>query len=295
MARILIATPMLDGCFDPLGGHELVPGEPGSDAEADALICDPTQAVDAKAIESMPRLRLISVAGAGTDAIDHAAARARGIRVLTSGEVLVETTADLAFALILAASRRMHDAEVELRAGEWGGWRFVEEDFGRDVHGATLGLVGFGAIGRAVARRAQGFEMRVLHHTRHATGEPGWVEDLDRLLAAADVVSLHVPLTAETRRLIDRRRIGLLKTTAVLVNTARGAVVDEEALAEALHAGRLFAAGIDVYDGEPRVCERLLAAPRTVLLPHVGSATLRTRQAMLRAAAEKVKRALAAR
>jgi len=295
MARILIATPMLDGCFDSLGGHELVPGEPGSDAEADALICDPTQAVDAEAIESMPRLRLISVAGAGTDAIDHAAARARGIRLLTSGEVLVETTADLAFALILAASRRMHDAEMELRAGEWGGWRFVEEDFGRDVHGATLGLVGFGAIGRAVARRAQGFEMRVLHHTRHDTGEPGWVEDLDRLLAAADVVSLHVPLTAETRRLIDRRRIGLLKTTAVLVNTARGAVVDEQALAEALHAGRLFAAGIDVYDGEPRVCERLLAAPRTVLLPHVGSATLRTRQAMLRAAAEKVKRALAAR
>lgn len=284
---------MLDGCFESLAGHELVPGEPGSDADAQALICDPTQAVDAEAIGRMPRLRLISVAGAGTDAIDHAAARGRELRVLASGEALVETTADLAFALILAASRLTHDGETKLRAGDWAGWRFLEEAFGRDVHGATLGLVGFGAIGRAVARRAQGFEMTVLHHTRHDTGEPGWVEDLDRLLAAADVVSLHVPLTAETRRLIDRRRIGLLKTTAVLVNTARGAVVDEEALADALHAGRLFAAGIDVYEGEPRVCERLLSAPRTVLLPHVGSATLETRRAMLRLAAEKVRRALA--
>jgi glyoxylate reductase len=288
MARILIATPALDGCLDALREHMLVEGEPGSDAAAQALICGPMQSVDAAAQERMEQLRVIAVAGAGSDAVDHAAAAGRGIPVLTSGEGLVQTTADVAFGLIIAASRLMHDSEARLRAGAWRGWRFVEQDFGRDVHGATLGLVGFGSIGRAVARRADGFEMKVLHHTRHPTGEPGWVEDLDELLAASDVLSIHVPLHESTHRLIDRRRIGLLKPTAVVVNTARGAVIDEEALADALHDGRLFAAGLDVYENEPSVSPRLLSAPRTVLLPHVGSATLRAREAMLRGAAEKV-------
>jgi lactate dehydrogenase-like 2-hydroxyacid dehydrogenase len=288
MARILIATPMLEGPLDVLAGHELVEGEPGSDGQAQALICAPTQSVDAAALGRMPRLRVIAVAGAGSDAVDHEAAAAREIPVLTAGEPLVETTADLAFGLIIAASRLMHDSEAKLRAGSWDGWHFVDDDFGRDVHGATLGLVGFGSIGQAVARRAAGFEMAVVHHTRHDTHEPGWLEDLDALLATSDIVSVHVPLDDSTRRLIDRRRIGLLKPTAVLVNTARGAVVDEEALADALYSGRLFAAGIDVYENEPRPSERLLGAPRTVLLPHIGSATLRTRRAMLRVAAEKV-------
>jgi glyoxylate reductase len=288
MARILLATPILNGCLDALAGHELIEGEPGSDSQAQALICAPTQRVDAAAQARMPHLRVIAVAGAGSDAVDHAAAEARGIPVLTAGEPLVETTADLAFGLIIAASRLMGDAEAKLRGGSWEGWRFVERDFGRDVHGATLGLVGFGSIGRAVARRAGGFEMTVLHHTRHPTNEPGWVEDLDELLAASDIVSLHVPLAESTRHLIDRRRIGLLKPSAVLVNTARGAVVDEEALADALHERRLFAAGIDVYEDEPRPSARLLSAPHAVLLPHIGSATLRTREAMLRRAAEKV-------
>jgi lactate dehydrogenase-like 2-hydroxyacid dehydrogenase len=292
MARILIATPVLGGCLDSLAGHLLVEGEPGSDVDAEALICGPTQAVDAEAQARMPRLRAIAVAGAGSDAVDHEAAETRGIAVLTAGEGLVETTADLAFGLIIAASRLMGDADATLRAGAWQGWRFLEEDFGRDVNGATLGLVGFGAIGRAVARRAAGFDMRVLHHTRHPTGQPGWVAELDELLAASDIVSLHVPLQDSTRLLIDRRRIGLLKPTAVLVNAARGAVVDEQALADALHDGRLFAAGLDVYEDEPRPCARLLSAPRTVLLPHIGSATLRTREAMLRGAAEKLSRLL---
>jgi glyoxylate reductase len=130
--------------------------------------------------------------------------------------------------------------------------------------------------------------MTVLHHSRHPTGQSGWTEDLDALLAASDIVSIHVPLNDSTHRLIDRRRIGLLKPTAVLVNTARGAVLDEQALAEALHEGRLFAAGLDVYEDEPRPIAQLLSAPRAVLLPHIGSATLRTRQAMLRGAAEKL-------
>ena len=276
---------MLAGCLDALDGHVLVAGEPGADAEAQALICGPMQPVDAAAIERMAKLRVISVAGAGSDAVDHAAAAARGIPVLTAGAALVETTADLAFALILSASRLLSDAEARLRAGEWEGWRFEEREFGRDVHGATLGLVGFGAIGRAVARRAGGFDMRVIHHTRHDTGAAGWTGDLDALLADSDVVSLHVPLTDSTRRLIDARRLALMKRTAVLVNTARGAVVDEGALADALTARRLFAAGLDVYEGEPSICAALLAAPRTVLLPHVGSATRGTREAMLRLAA----------
>ncbi|HWX95497.1 MAG TPA: NAD(P)-dependent oxidoreductase [Solirubrobacteraceae bacterium] len=290
MARILIATPVLDGCLDPLAAHTLIEGEPGSDENAQALICGPMQRVDAAAQARMPHLRVIAVAGAGSDAVDHAAAASRGIPVLTSGEGLVETTADLAFGLIIAASRLMGDAAARLRGGSWRGWSFISEDFGRDVHGATLGLVGFGSIGRAVARRAGGFDMKVLHHTRHRTNEPGWIEDLDELLATSDILSIHVPLHASTRRLIDSRRIGLLRPTAVLVNTARGAVIDEDALAEALHEGRLFAAGVDVYEDEPSVSPRLLTAPRTVLLPHVGSATLRSREAMLRGAAEKVRR-----
>jgi glyoxylate reductase len=287
MARILLATPILEGCLDALRAHELVEGDPGSDQLADALICEPAQRVDVGSLRRMPRLRLIAVAGAGADAIEHEAARARGIAVATAGAALAETTADIAFGLIISASRLMRDQEVVLRAGNWGGWRFVEE-FGRDVHGATLGLVGFGGIGRAVARRARGFEMQVLHHTRHPTQQPGWVADLDELLSRSDIVSVHVPLSNDTRHLIDRRRIALLKPGSVLVNTSRGAVVDELALADALTSGSLFAAGLDVYEDEPNVSPQLLAAPRTVLLPHIGSATLKTREAMLREAARKV-------
>jgi glyoxylate reductase len=148
------------------------------------------------------------------------------------------------------------------------------------VHGAALGLVGYGRIGRAVARRAEGFGMRVIHHTRHDTGEPGYVADLDALLAEADIVSLHTPGGDATRHLIDGRRLALMKPTAVLVNTARGTVVDEAALADALHTGNLFAAGVDVYEREPEIHPRLLDAPRTVLLPHLGSASTATRTRM---------------
>jgi lactate dehydrogenase-like 2-hydroxyacid dehydrogenase len=288
MATVLVATPILSGCLDVLEEHELISGEPGSHAEAEVLICDPTQSVSGAVQETMPRLRAIAVAGAGADAIDHAAARERGIEVMTAGEVLAETTADVAFGLLIAASRLMRDAELALRMGEWEGWRFVEE-FGRDVHGATLGLIGFGSIGRAVARRAEGFRMEVLHHTRRPTGVPGWTAELDEMLSRSDIVSVHVPLTDQTRHLIDARRLGLLKPTAVLVNTARGAIIDEEALAEALIEDQLFAAGLDVYENEPEVSPRLLQAPRTVLLPHIGSATLRTRRAMLQTVGEKVR------
>ncbi|HEX3509727.1 MAG TPA: NAD(P)-dependent oxidoreductase [Solirubrobacteraceae bacterium] len=293
MARILVSLPIYEGALDALAAHELIAGEPGSEPAAEAILCGPTHVLDAEVLSNAPELRAIAIAGAGSDAVDHEAARARGIELLTAGEALVQTTADLAFGLIIAACRGLGDAERTLRAGRWQGWRF-DDVRGRDVHGARLGLVGYGAIARAVARRAGAFEMTVRHHARHATGEPGFVPDLDELLAVSEIVSVHVPLTDDTRGLIDRRRIGLLPPGAVLVNTARGAVVDEDALAEALESGRLLAAGVDVYSSEPAIPPRLLAAPRTVLLPHLGSATEATRRAMQRTAAEKLASALQA-
>jgi glyoxylate reductase len=292
VARILITTTGPAEALAPLEGHELLAGAPGSDAAAEALLCAPTQPVDAAAMSAMHELRAIAVAGAGTDAVDVEAARARGIVLLTAGEALVETTADLAFALILAACRLTADAERTLRAGRWTGWRF-DDVRGRDVHGAALGLVGYGPIARAVQRRALGFGMRVRHHARNPTGADGYTAQLDELIAGSDVLSVHVPLTDHTRGLIDSRRIALLPRGAVLVNTARGAVVDEDALAAALEAGHLLAAGLDVYSSEPALPARLLTAPRTVLLPHIGSATAATREAMLRMAAEKLAAALA--
>jgi glyoxylate reductase len=291
VARVLLSIPALDGCLDALDGDVVIEGPPGSEPAAEGLLCAPVMPVGADAIASMPKLRAIGVAGAGTDAIDLEAAAARGIEVLTAGEALVETTADLAFALILGAARMTAQTEGALRAGRWRGWGFMET-FGRDVWGATLGLVGYGRIGRAVARRASGFSMNVLHHTRSPTGEPGWREELDSLLAESDIVSLHVPLNDSTRGLIDARRISLIGPSGVLVNTARGAVVDELALAAALRDGALSAAGIDVYTDEPNVAPELLAAPRTVLLPHIGSATESTRRAMLRLAADRLVAAL---
>jgi glyoxylate reductase len=215
----------------------------------------------------------------GYDNIDVAAAGRLAIDVCNTPGVLDETTADLAFLLILAAARLGWEAERDLRAG-WEGWG-INQYLGRDVHGAVLGLVGYGRIGAAVGRRAAGgFGMGVLHHTRRPTGEPGYIESLDALLAASDIVSLHVPLNDSTRHLIGHRELGLMGRHSVLVNTSRGPVVDEEALAAALHEGVIFAAGLDVYEREPAVHPRLLDAPRAVLLPHIGSATLATRSRM---------------
>jgi len=294
VARILLTVPPLPEARAVLAGHDVVEGPPGADSAADALVCAATQPVDAGAIAAMERLRVISVAGAGLDAVDERAAAARDIAVFASGEPLVETTADLAFGLIIAAARQFAAAEARLREGRWRGWSYVEPGFGIDVHGARLGLIGFGRIARAVARRADAFAIQTRHHTRFDTGEAGWTASLDELLPWAEIVSLHVPLTDQTRGMIDARRIAAMRRGAVLVNTARGAVVDEAALVDALASGHLFAAGLDVYEDEPNVSPALLAAPRTILLPHIGSATLAARTAMLVAAAEKAVRFLAA-
>ncbi len=306
MARVLVTRQLPDGGLDPLvgAGHDIVtrrddtPFTPAELSTAirdvDAIVCVLTDVLDAATIEAAPALRVIANVAVGYNNIDVASARARGITVCNTPGVLDETTADLAFLLILAASRLASDAEADLRTGRWVGWA-MNQYLGHDVNGATLGLVGYGRIGQAVARRATGFGMNVVHHTRSDTGEPGWVARLHELLRAADVVSVHVPLTPETTQLIGPAELAAMKPSAVLVNTARGPVVDEAALAAALADGTIFAAGIDVFEREPEVHPALLAAPRAVLLPHIGSATVGTRTRMSRLAAQGVTDVLAGR
>jgi glyoxylate reductase len=223
----------------------------------------------------------------GYDNIDVIAAHALGISVCNTPGVLTATTADLAFLLILAATRSSSDAETDLRQGRWSGWGF-NTHLARDVHGATLGLVGYGRIAQAVAHRAAAFDMEVLHTTRHDTGQPGFVPTLHELLRRSDIVSLHIPLSESTFHLIGAAELALMKSTAVLINTARGPVVNEDALVDALHAGSIHGAGLDVFEGEPTLNPRLLEAPRITLLPHIGSATIDTRTRMARLACQGV-------
>lgn len=305
MARVLVTRRLPPGGLDPLteAGHEL--HEPDGDRSfthdelvarapgADAIVSLLTDRIDGPVLTAgAPRLRAVANVAVGYDNIDLAAAAEHGVVVCNTPGVLDETTADLAFLLVLAAARRTWEAESDLRSGRWPGWD-IDQYLGRDVHGAVLGVVGFGRIGQAVARRGAGFGMEVLHHTRRDTGMVGWRGDLDALLTESDIVTLHVPLTDATRHLIDARRLRLMKPDAVLVNTSRGPVVDEEALATALEEGVIFAAGLDVYEREPEVHPRLLAAPRTVLLPHIGSASVATRTRMARVAAANVVAVLA--
>ena len=306
--RVLVTTQLTPGALDPLlaEGIEVVqrpdatPWAPddlvAAVPEMDGLLCPLTDRIDRAVLAAgaAGRLRVVGNVAVGYDNVDVAAAQELGVAVCNTPGVLDQTTADLAFLLILAATRLASEAERDLRAGRRTRFGFGDH-LARDVHGAVLGLVGYGRIARQVARRADGFAMEVLHHTRRPTGLPGYIDRLDDLLAVADVVSLHVPLTDSTRHLIGARELGLMKPTAVLVNTARGAVVDEDALVDALEDGRLFAAGLDVFEGEPTPSPRLLAAPRTVLLPHVGSATIGTRTDMARLAAHGVADVLAGR
>jgi glyoxylate reductase len=298
MGRVVVTRRLPAGGLDPLlaDGHDLVQRDDdvpfthdelvAAAGDADAVVCLLTDRIDGEVLRAgAGRLRVVANVAVGYDNVDVATAASLDIAVCNTPGVLDETTADLAFLLVLSASRLASTAEADLRSGRWPGWG-INQYLGRDVHGATLGLVGYGRIGRAVARRASGFGMQVLHHTRHDTGEAGYVSTLERLLGESDALSLHVPLTEATRHLIGARELGLMRAGAVLVNTARGPVVDEEALAGALEEGRIFAAGLDVYEREPEVHPRLLAAPRTVLLPHIGSASLATRTRMAQVAAK---------
>jgi glyoxylate reductase len=235
--------------------------------------------IDGATLDLFPNLRIVANYGVGYDLIDAAVCAVRGVALTNTPGVLTAATADLAFALLLAVRRRLVVSDRAVREGRWrGGW--AEPDFlGRDVAGSTLGIVGFGRIGRAVAMRAAAFDMRVLYHSRRLGGE-GW-RDLDILLTEADAVTLHLPLSDETRGLLDARRLGLLRDGACLVNTARGAIVNEEALVRELVSGRIEA-GLDVFAHEPQVPRELLDLPNVVLAPHVGSATAETREAMTR-------------
>jgi glyoxylate reductase len=246
------------------------------DIEALAVV---GERLDDQTLDLFPNLKIVANYGVGYDSIDVGACTARGIVVTNTPGVLTAATADLAFALLLAVRRRVVAGDRAVREGRWrGGW--ADPDYlGRDVSGSTLGIVGFGRIGQAVAHRAEAFGMRVLHNSRRR-GKEGWRE-LDALLAEADSVSLHTPLTPETHGLLDASRLALLHDGACLVNTARGQIVDEDALVRELVSGRLEA-GLDVFAHEPEVPRELLGLPNVVLTPHVGSATAETREAMTR-------------
>lgn len=256
-------------------------------ANAEGLLCLLTEQIDAELLAAAPRLRAVSNFAVGTDNIDVAAVRARGIEIGVTPDVLTGATADLAFALMMAVARRLPEAEAAVRDGGWRTWE-PQGWLGVDVHGATLVIVGPGRIGAAVARRAAGFDMRVLTVGRH--------DDLHAALAQADFVSLHTPLTAATRHLLDAEALAVMKPTAVLVNTSRGAVVDQVALAAALHEGRLGGAGLDVTDPEPLPPDDpLLQAPNVIVVPHIGSATLAARSRIADLAVENLLAGLAGR
>ncbi|MAE96677.1 MAG: D-glycerate dehydrogenase [Deltaproteobacteria bacterium] len=294
--RVFATRSLPGGALEALTGElelEVWPG-PGAPAPevlaravagAAGLLCLLTDRVDAPLLASCPELRVVSSCSVGVDHVDLAVATRRGIPVGHTPGVLTETTADLAFSLLMAAARRIPEADRFVREGHWTPARSWEPDLmlGRDVYGSTLGVIGLGAIGRAVARRAQGFGMRVLGWNRTPGKAPPGVEQvpLDALLRQSAFVSVHVARTDETIGLLGPRELAFLPSGAVLVNTARGGIVDEVALVEALRSGRLAGAGLDVYEQEPLPPDSpLLAAPGLVLAPHIGSASVATRTRM---------------
>lgn len=253
--------------------------------DRDALISNVADRVDAGVFECCPKLKVVANYGVGFNNIDVAAATARGVVVTNTPEVLTAATADLAFGLILAAARRFSEGERLVRGREWAGWGPLQL-LGADVSGATLGLVGFGRIGEAVAHRARAFDMKVLYWNRTRL-EPDIELELGvdfrerhELLAEADIVSLHVAYAPETHHLIDEQALARMKSNSVFVNTARGALVDEKALVRALKEKRIAAAGLDVFENEPKLDAELYDLPNCVLLPHLGSATVGTRTRM---------------
>lgn len=287
--QVLVTGPLLDPAPALLAERCLVVHPEGrSLPEAAAgcagIVAHHNDRVD-EALLGTPGLRVLATVAVGTDNIDLAAATRHGVVVTNTPGVLEEAVADLTLGLLLATSRRIGEAERAIRAGAWAGWE-LDQFLGRDLGGATLGVVGFGGIGSAVARRARGFGMRILYTAR--SRRPAAAEaacgvefrSLHDLLCESDVVSVHVPLTPLTRHLIGAPELELMKPDAILLNTSRGPVVDEAALAAALEAGHLWAAGLDVYEEEPRPHPALLRSERVVLTPHIGSATIGARSAM---------------
>lgn len=280
----------------PLQRAELIAGI----EQADALLCMLSDRIDVEVLEAAPLLRVISNYAVGFDNIDVAAARQRGVEVTTTPGVLTDATADLAWALLLAAARNLGAGERLVRAGEWTGWAPTQL-LGEPLRHQTLGIVGMGAIGQAVARRAQGFGMNVVYFNRNQvaseieTSLGAEFVSLDELLRRSDFISLHAPLNDQSRHMFDARAFRLMKSTAVLVNTGRGALIDEAELVNVLREGRIAAAGLDVYEFEPKITEGLLTLDNVVLAPHLGSASTLARGDMVRLCCENIVEVLAGR
>ena len=251
--------------------------------DADALISLLADRIDKEIIDSAPKLKVIGNYAVGYNNIDVEYAKKKGIVVTNTPGVLTDATADLTFALILAAARRVVEGDKFMRQGKFKGWAPMLM-LGKDVWGATIGIIGAGRIGQAVAKRAKGFNMRILYYSRKRKEEMDGLGakfvSLEELLRESDIITLHVPLTPETRHLIDYKEFELMKEGAILINTARGEVVNEEAMLKALKSGKLFAAGLDVFYNEPKVNPELFKMDNVVLTPHIGSATERTRRKM---------------
>lgn len=277
----------MNGELRPMEREKLLRGLEGKDG----LLCSITDRIDGELLDCAPRLRIIANYGVGFDHIDLEAVTRKGIPVTNTPGVLTDATADIAFALILAAARRMVEGDRIARAGRFRFWSPLNF-LGQQVSGKTLGIVGFGRIGRALAKRAAGFDMRVIYHSRTRLDLSEELKlnvdyaSFEDLLRAADFVSVHVPLTPQTRHLVGARELKLMKPSAFLINTARGPVVDETALVEALRSGTIRGAGLDVYENEPDLAPGLAELDNAVLLPHVGSATIETRTRMAYMAAE---------
>jgi glyoxylate reductase len=302
--KILVTRKLPSAILDKLracGDVEVYTGDPAIPpgelrarvADKDALVSLPTDAIDTSVIDAAPVLKVIANVAVGFANIDVAHARSRGIAVTDTRDVLTESVADFTWALILSITRRLAEGERLLRRGGWKGWAF-DLLLGTGLRGRQLGLVGVGRIGRAVASRAPAFGMKVAYTSRREIDLTGAeAMSLDRLLLTSDIVSLHVPLTPDTRHLIDKRALTRMKRSAYLINTARGAVVDEEALAWALQQHLLAGAALDVYEREPDVHRDLLRLENVLLVPHLASGTTETRTAMADLAAENVLAVLA--
>jgi len=266
-------------------------------ADKDGVMCALTDRIDDKLLARCPKLRVVANIAVGYNNIDLPACTARGVMATNTPGVLDDSTADLAWALMLGAARRLTELERRVRAGEWTGWR-LKQWLGVDVHHATLGIFGLGRIGQAIARRAAGFEMKVLYHNRKRAApeierrcNAGYATK-EELLRQSDFVVLQVPYSPETHHMIGARELSLMKPTAILVNSTRGGVVDDAALIAALRSGVVRAAGLDVYENEPRLNPEFMRLDNVVLMPHIGSSTEGTRRAMAMTAARNLVAAL---
>ena len=310
MSRVVCSADLFPEQLERLeaAGHTVV-GLPLGNANAlaeaiptaDAVICLLNDEIGPRILDAGEHLKIVANVAVGYENIDVAAAQRRGIAVTNTPDVLTEATADHTFALLLATARHVAEADAGIREGRFAPWRLQQPFLGADVHGRTLGIVGLGRIGAAVARRGRfGFDMRILVHSR--SGRPDLERELGAervsfaaLLAGSDFVSVHVPLTPETRHLFDAAAFDRMKRSAILINVARGPVVDEAALVGALETGAIAGAGLDVFEGEPAIHPGLIRCRNVVLTPHLGSATLDTRRAMADIAVDNVLAVLAGR